>query len=233
MITAAVCDDEESILTYMSEKIRSEFGSLNVEADLFSASDPFLLLEKVKTEPPEVLFLDIDMPKLGGMEIARYITENDIRTLLVFVTSHDALVYKSFQYRPFAFVRKSCFDDEIGDVVQRIKAELQKSGDSFSFKTGSGLFCIKLCEIMYFESDGNYIELHSTNDTYKFRGTIASVESELTGKSFIRIHKGFIVNLRHVFALHGDDLELDSGERLPVGRSNKDNVKRALMRYMR
>ena len=106
MITAAVCDDEESILTYMSEKIRSEFGALNVEADLFSASDPFLLLEKVKTEPPEVLFLDIDMPKLGGMEIARYITENDIRTLLVFVTSHDALVYKSlcrFLARAFSF----------------------------------------------------------------------------------------------------------------------------------
>lgn len=86
---------------------------------------------------------------------------------------------------------------------------------------------------MYFESDGNYIELHSEGDTYKFRGTIASVEAELTGKSFIRIHKGFIANLRRIFALHGDELELDNGERLPVGRSNKENVRRALMRYMR
>lgn len=233
MITAAVCDDEEGILDYMSEKIKAELGRLNAETELFSASDPFVLLERVKTEPPDVLFLDIDMPKLGGMDIARYITENNIGTLLVFVTSHDALVYESFQYRPFAFVRKSCFDNEIGAVLERLTAELQKSGDSFSFKTGSGLFRIKLCDILYFESDGNYIELHSTDDTYKFRGTIASVESELTGKSFIRIHKGFIVNLSHVFALRGDDLKLDSGDILPIGRSNKETIKRALMRYMR
>ncbi len=233
MISAAVCDDEESILNYMSNKIRSEFVKANIDAQLFSASDPFFLLEKIESEVPDVIFLDIDMPKLGGMDIAQFLIDNDIKTLLVFVTSHDALVYKSFKYRPFAFIRKSFFDEEIGSVVSDIVTQLRKSDDNFSFKTGSGLFRVKLCDILYFESDGNYINLHCANGVHKFRATIGSVESELSGKSFIRIHKGFIVNIQHVFALCGDELKLDSGDILPIGRSNKETLKRALMRYMR
>ena len=124
MISAAVCDDEVSILSYMSERIRLEFVRANVDAELFSASDPFVLLEHIKSSAPDVLFLDIDMPKLGGMDIAQFLIDNDIKTLLVFVTSHDALVYSSFKYRPFAFIRKSFFDGEISAVVRDIAAEL-------------------------------------------------------------------------------------------------------------
>ena len=159
--------------------------------------------------------------------------DHDIRTLLVFVTSHDALVYQSFKYRPFAFIRKSFFDEEINIVAQDIITELQKHDATFSFKTSNGMFFIKLCDILYFESDGNYINLHCVNGVHKFRGTIGSALSELSGKSFIRIHKGFIVNLQHVFALCGDELKLDSGDILPIGRSNKETLKQSLMRYMR
>ena len=233
MITAAVCDDEKIVLEDLSAKIARAFGHLGEESKLEAFSDPFLLLEQIRNDPPDVLFLDIDMPKLGGMDIAQFIIDNNIKMLLVFVTSHDALVYKSFKYRPFAFIRKSCFDEEICSVIGEMIAELKKHDDSFSFKTSSGLFRIKLCDILYFESDGNYIDLHCTSDVHRFRGTIGGVESELSHSSFIRIHKGFIVNLLHVYALGGDELTLDSGDVLPIGRSNKEAVKRALMRYMR
>ena len=233
MITAAVCDDEKKVLLDICSKIESAFSGLSETFEITSFDDSFLLLEHIRSSAPNVLFLDIDMPNLGGMDIAQFLIDNDIKTLLVFVTSHDALVYKSFKYRPFAFIRKSFFDEEIGSVVSDIITQLRKSDDSFSFKTGSGLFRVKLCDILYFESDGNYINLHCANGVHKFRGTISSVELELSGKSFIRIHKGFIVNIQHVFALCGDELKLDSGDILPIGRSNKETLKRALMRYMR
>lgn len=233
MLTAAVCDDEKKVLDDMSRRIEAAFSRLGETVELSSFDDPFLLLEHIKSAPPEVLFLDIDMPKLGGMDIAQFLIDNDVKTLLVFVTSHDALVYKSFKYRPFAFIRKSFFDEEIDSAAQEIVTELQKHGGCFSFKTGSGLFRVQLSDILYFESDGNYINMYCTNGVHKFRGTIGGVEAELTKRDFLRIHKGFIVNLRHVFSLCGDELKLDSGDVLPVGRSNKDGVRRALMRFMR
>ncbi len=233
MLTAAVCDDEKKVLDDMCRKIERAFSNLDKIPEIVSFDDPFLLLERIKNNPPDVLFLDIDMPKLDGMDIAQFLIDNNVKTLLVFVTSHDALVYKSFKYRPFAFIRKSFFDDEIDSAAEDIITELKKHDDCFSFKTGTGFFRIRLIDILYFESDGNYINLHCTNDVHKFRGTIGSVESELSGKSFIRIHKGFIVNVRHVFALCGDELKLDSGDILPIGRSNKESVRHAIMRFMR
>ena len=233
MITAAVCDDEKRVLEYLSVKIKNAFEACSKEISLYGTDDPFALVEYMKNSAPQVLFLDIDMPHFGGMDIAQFMIDNNYKTLLAFVTSHDALVYDSFQYRPFAFIRKSHFDDEIDSVVERMVEELQKQDEFFTFKNNEGVFRIPLEDILYFESDSNYVDLHCVERTYKFRGTIGSIDAELSDKGFIRIHKGFLVSERHIFAIKGDDVQLDSGELLPIGRTNRDIVKKAVMRYLR
>ncbi|MBR1692739.1 MAG: response regulator transcription factor [Lachnospiraceae bacterium] len=233
MIKAMVCDDEKRVLEDLSEKITKAFTDFGKPVQLYSTDDPFSLLEHLESIAPQALFLDIDMPRLGGMDIAQFLIDNNFKTLLIFVTSHDALVYSSFQYRPFAFIRKSHFDDEIVPVIGRIISELQKQADFFTFKNSEGLFRIPYEDILYFESDSNYIDLHCKGQRYKFRGTISHIDSELSGKGFLRIHKGFLVNERHIFAIKGDDARLDNNELLPIGRTNRENVKKAMMRYMR
>ncbi len=233
VITAIVCDDEKRVLEEICAKIKAAFDGCGSEAEVCAFDDPFALVERLKSSAPQALFLDIDMPRLGGMDIAQYIIDNNLKTLLVFVTSHDALVYSSFQYRPFAFIRKSRLDEEIVPVVERMIAGLQKDSEFFTFKNSEGVFRVPLDDILYFESDSNYIDLHCSERVYRFRGTIASLEGELAGNGFIRIHKGFLVNERRVYALMGDELRLDSGELLPVGRTNRESVKKAIMRYLR
>lgn len=127
MIKVAFCDDETKILEDLSVKIKKEFEKINCEIDLYTTENSIRLLEYLKSCPVDILFLDIDMPTISGMDIAEALLNSKIKTLLVFVTGQDALVYKSFKYHPFGFIRKAFFDDEITGVVKGLVEEIQKS----------------------------------------------------------------------------------------------------------
>lgn len=120
MIKVAFCDDEAKILEDFSVKIKSEFEKLSCEIDLYTTKNSIELLEYLKNYTVDILFLDIDMPTISGMEIAQTLLNSEIKTLLVFVTGQDALVYKSFKYHPFGFIRKTYFDEEISGVVKSL-----------------------------------------------------------------------------------------------------------------
>lgn len=233
MIQIAVCDDEKQVLNEISSKAQNVFEDINCPTEMFKTDNPFKLLEHLKSNDVDVLFLDIDMPSLSGMDIAQFLMDNEIKTLLIFVTSHDALVYQSFKYHPFGFIRKSHFDEEIGTVVKGLVVELQKKSEYFIFKNNEGFFKVLFSDILYFESESNYINLHCIDKQYRFRSTITSLEQELSSKGFIRTHKGFLVNQQHIFAIKGDDIELSDKKLLPIGRTNRDSIKKTILRYMR
>lgn len=232
MLKIAICDDEPKILEELAFKIENVF-SQKEKTEIYKTSNPFDLLKHLNDKHTDVLFLDIDMPKLNGMDIAEKLLNDSTDTLLVFVTNHDTLVYKSFRYHPFSFIRKSYFDDEIASVANSIIKAFDKSREDFSFKASDGMYRINIGNILYFESDSNYLQLHTDKEVYRFRGTLSSLEKELLPKGFIRTHKGFLVNQQHIYAVKGDDIQLYNKELLPIGRTNKDSVKRAIMRYMR
>lgn len=232
MLKIAICDDEPKILDELAVKIENIFSEKE-KTEIYKTSNPFDLLKHLNDNHTDVLFLDIDMPNLSGMDIAEKLLDGSTDTLLIFVTSHDALVYKSFRYHPFSFIRKSHFDEEIASVADSIIKKFGKNREVFSFKTSDGMYRINIAEILYFESDSNYLQLHTNKEIYRFRGTISSLEKELLKKGFIRTHKGFLVNQQHIYAVKGDDIQLYNNELLPIGRTNKDSVKRAIMRYMR
>lgn len=169
MIKVAFCDDEAKILDDLSVKIKKEFKKLNCEIDLYTAENSINFLEYLKNNPVDILFLDIDMPIISGMDIAEVLLNSEINTLLVFITGQDALVYKSFKYHSFGFIRKTYFDEEISGVVKGLVQELQKNSDAFSFKIGGSFNRIKLKDIIYFESESNYLNLHTKGTVYKFR----------------------------------------------------------------
>lgn len=233
MVKVAFCDDEAKILEDLSVKIKSEFENLSCEIDLYTTKNSIELLEYLKNYTVDILFLDIDMPTISGMEIAQTLLNSEIKTLLVFVTGQDALVYKSFKYHPFGFIRKTYFDEEISGVVKSLVEEMQKSSDTFLFKTNDGFNRIKLRDILYFESESNYINLHTNESVYKFRSTVSAIEKELSTKGFIRTHKGFLVNQEHIFSVKSENVVLSNNVVLPIGRTNRDVIKARIMRYMR
>lgn len=224
-----LCDDEGQILQAMA----AEVGRMQPDCQVRCFEGSSELWEALKEERCDVLCLDIDMPGMSGLELADKMEGLASRPLLVFVTGHDELVYDSLKYHPFGFVRKGYFAEEMDRLLRDCKEELAGRDRHFSFQSGAGRVRLPLSEILFFESDGNYVKLAvRAGEPYRFRNTLHALEAALSGDGFIRIHKGFLVNQRAVRVLRGNEAELENGIRLPIGKSYAQETRSRLMRYM-
>lgn len=224
-----LCDDERQILQNMA----AEMGKMQPDCQVRCFGGSRELWQALGQERCDVLCLDIDMPGMNGLELADKIEKLAARPLLVFVTSHDELVYDSLRYHPFGFVRKGRFAEEMGRLLKDCKEELAGRDRDFSFQSGAERVRLPLSEILFFESDGNYVKMVvREGEPYRFRETLYALEAALSGDGFIRIHKGFLVNQRVVRVLRGNEAELENGVRLPIGKSYAQETRSRLMRYM-
>jgi len=240
-----ICDDELQILRQIGQKVRellpdSRIGELGTSAEL---------LKLLQRQQCDVLLLDIDMPGVTGLEVAEQLNSHVKRPLLIFVTSHDELVYDSLQFHPFGFVRKGFLDKELPKVLQDCKKELLGKKQHYHFRTAEGEVSLPLEEILYFEAEGNYLwvyakasneeelvvqegTLRNMQKRYRFRETMSAVQEVLEARGFVRVHRGFLVNQAAVELLSTDELKLVNGSSIPVGRNYSEAAKKQIMRYM-
>ena len=230
MIRLAICDDEKKILEDMSRKVRTAIDG--AEVSLYSNGMTLLEDIKRKEEGFDILLLDIDMPEISGLEIAETIQHSEKKPLIIFVTSHDELVYDSLQLHPFGFVRKSYLDKELSRVLEDAIREISSKEKNFYFHTAEGDIRLSLKDILYFEAQGNYIRVVTGSEEYRFRETMQALEMALSTDGFVRTHKGFLVNSEAVKIINSDKLILDDKTEIPVGRSYQETAKRSLMRGM-
>ena len=224
-----ICDDEPQMLSDIAKKVSECLPDSDIQTFLTGVK----LLQCLEIEVCDVLLLDIDMPDITGLEIARHLAKQEKRPLLLFVTSHDELVYDSFQYHPFAFLRKSRFDKEIKAALTDCVQELAHRERHFCFKAEGNRVSLLLSDILYFEAEGNYLKLFSKEGQYRFRSTISAVENTLSDCGFIRIHKGFLVNQAAVRLWGSEKVQLSGDTMLPIGKSYAKAAREQFLRYMR
>ncbi|MBQ7066056.1 MAG: response regulator transcription factor [Lachnospiraceae bacterium] len=251
MYKIAMCDDEKEILKNILEKIKLSFDKKDIQATYYQINDSRALMELLQKENLDVLFLDIDMPYLNGMDIAGYINEQGLHTILVFVTSHDALVYQTFAYRPFGFIRKSFIEKELDELTERIKRELIDRKQELILAKGTEIVRILIKDIVYIESEGNYLNIYthknysgqiasdanaSKSHVIKYRETMTNMEKELVHKGFIRCHKGYLVNEDYIEKFKSSEIEIKYKEEtklIPVGRSYEKDVRKKMLIQLR
>ena len=232
MYKIAICDDETKICELYQERVRKVLDKHGFYASIQIFDSEYHFLEECMSGCFHLVLLDIDMPNINGMDIAKLMNGLTIRPILVFVTNQDALVYDTFQYQPLAFIRKSHFEEEIEMVIVRSFEKLHEAKSTYSFRFDSKIVQLNLTDILYFEADQNYLQIYTGDQSYRYRDTLHNVESELIGKGFLRIHKGFLVNQEAVYQMSGDEVVLNNGTVLPIGRTNREQIKQRLMRYM-
>ena len=236
MYQILICDDELNILEKMQEKVKTQFNKEKINADYLAISDSRQLMEYLEKNHVDILFLDIDMPDFSGMDIAGFINKNRLNTMIIFVTSHDALVYQTFEYRPFGFIRKSYIDEEIEPLVKRIVAELDDRKEEIMVTKGQEIIRIPIKDIIFAESSGNYLNIRTDKEEIKIRETMTGIEQELKSKGFKRCHKGYLVNSKYITKLGNGQLDVEYNgftSDIPVGRSYEKDVKRSILELLR
>lgn len=239
MIRIAICDDNKAFINYMTKAVKREFAThttVKFEIESYTSSELFYYHHSIK--PFDIVFLDIDMPELDGFQLASELS-NSNNCYIIFVTSHPELVYDSLYFRPLNFIPKSndsFFVEKLHNVVNQLFNEMKQNTTIVLENKAVGRVALAIKNIYYIESNKHYVTYYSEgNQPIKMRENIGELETYLADYDFVRIHKSFLVNLRHIFNLDKskDEIIFKKGFRLNMSKNYKQLVDEKLTQYLR
>lgn len=233
MVNIAVIDDEIIILNYIHKKINIVMNDLNIECQIYNFSDSYYALKEIEKQKFDIVFLDIDMPDVSGIEIAKQIRKSNSDSEIIFVTNKDELVYDVIKYAPFRFIRKSKFDIEIYEAIQSYIEKLNSKNFLYTFSTSNGKKITDLRNVKYVEASSHKLHVHEINSKFIANGNLNEIEEFLHICGFIKIHQSFIVNYRFIDLIKYKEVILDDATRLPISRGRYEKIKIDYMQLSR
>ncbi len=231
----AVCDDNNAALKVLNKSITNAFSKFTDEFNVMNFSDGTVLLNEHKKEPFDIVFLDIDMPVISGFDIADNINQ-DSETFIVFLTTHDELVYSSIKFQPFRFIRKAYLQDELTEAVKALIDAYNKRIMSikYKFQTKNGDVFLNLQNIMYIEIYGHWLRIYiNSGESLECYGSLTSLEEQLAQFDFVRTHKSYLVNCQYIYSIQPRLVILDDKTEIPLSRYKVENVKHKHKKYLR
>ncbi len=234
MINIGVCDDDKNFLDFIESRIIEilQDEKENIRIHKFKNGRDFLKAYKKEDKPFDLIFLDIYMPQIDGLEVAEIIRKKDEESLLIFLTSMEEEVYKAFKYNTFRFIRKSHMDEELEEAL--ISAMEELAVEKHIFKTSQGQVVLSTNEILYFEFMERVVHIVTFDNKYRTNiRRFKDIENIFLPKGFVGIHRSCIVNQNYIKAIENLEITLDNGEKLPVSRYRMDDVKKAFIKAAR
>lgn len=228
MLNIAVVDDSIESLNVFSGAIKGAFSSFGVDVhvDSFSKSESFI--EGFVKEEYDIYFLDVNMPKYSGIEIAKKLRNQGNSNEIVFVSSDEQKVFECFSVTPFGFIRKDKFLNDLSKIVnlymttndQKIKQDRIKK-----IKINGDTVSINIYNVLYAEGNRNYQMLHmNDSSSINLRLPMKELESKLEPYGFIRIQKGFLVNYRFIRKINSESITLTNNVNLTLSKHLKKDV---------
>lgn len=226
----AICDDEKIFRKCLRELlVKDNFaGGADIRVEEFESGEALLNACEKGTTRYDILFLDIRMPGLDGLETARALRQKGEKCLIVFLSSLAEYARKGYEVRAFRYLLKEEAERELGKVMEACRKELGEER-WFSFAQGHETYRISLEDILYFESKKRLILLHTETESYSFYQKLDEVEGKLEGGRFLRCHRSYLVQERYVRSWKGNSLWLTDGTELPISRGYEKEVNRRLM----
>ncbi len=232
MLKIAICDDEKTVCDYIEKRTRDYLAKIDEDAVLAVFHDGAPLVRNCEENPTafDIIFLDIKMKTVNGVDCAKQLRDSGVGALIVFVTSSAEYVFTGYEVKAFRYILKTDLVNAFDRIFGECLKEISKSDDSFyTIKTASSVNNVPLNDILYFESNKRVLVVHTKNAQYSFYEKLDKVEKDLDGKDFIRTHQSYLVNARKIKSLSKDCAELHGGETVPVSKSKSAAVKNAYL----
>jgi two-component system LytT family response regulator len=228
MLKAVIVDDEELARGYLRELLRPH-PEIEIVAD---CGNGFEAVKAIAETEPDLLFLDVQMPKLDGFEVLELI-DPARAPVVIFVTAYDQYAMRAFDAHAADYLLKPFDTSRFERALERARSRLGERRvmpeiapavrERIVVKDGTKVHVIPLGKLDYVEAQDDYVALHSEGKSYLKQQSIASVEAMLDPARFVRIHRSAIVNLERVARIepYGKDSRLAilaDGSRLPVSK---------------
>jgi two-component system LytT family response regulator len=251
MTIRAMIVDDEPLARRRIRSLLAEAGDIEVAAECANGKEA---IQAIEASPPDLLFLDIQMPELDGFDVLQAVGVGHV-PVVIFVTAYDQFAVRAFEAHALDYLLKPFDDERFGAALQRARTQIrqQRGGDldrrlrallaearrdrgylqRLAVPTGQRSVLIRTDQIDWIEAERNYIRLHVGGRTHLLRENLSRMESALDPAVFCRIHRSTIVNINRIQAveapLRGESLVvLHDGTKLTSGRSYRANL-RAVM----
>ncbi|MBQ9120758.1 MAG: response regulator transcription factor [Clostridia bacterium] len=232
-LRVGICDDEPIQTEYVASIVHgwADVRGNRVETVAFSSAEAFLF-EYAEDRSYDILFLDIEMDKMNGIELAKRIRTENEDVQIVFVTGYPDFIGEGYEVSALHYLMKPVGREKLYAVLDRAAAAREKGRRYLLLPDGKKLFRVAAEDLVYGESDGHYVLLHTEQDTHRLRMTVPELDHHL-GEGFCRISRSFVVGLPHVRRIGKTGVVLDNGTELPLGRGMYDEVSQAFVKYLR
>lgn len=250
MLSVLVADDEKIARRRLARLIH-ETGEAEVVAACAGGKDAITQIIELK---PQILFLDVQMPDIDGFQVLAEI-QGKASPLIVFVTAFDRYAVRAFEFHAVDYLLKPYDTARFREAFSRAKQKLAQGGskederiraliaeyfsaqtpkakpalDRLTVKIDGVLKVIRVADIDWFATEGNYLRIHLGSGSYLVRSTAASIEPQLDPSAFVRIHRRYIVNVDRIVEIQpwfaGDAIVvLRNGAKLKMSRTFRERL---------
>ncbi len=232
----AICDDEISTCEELDQMTSRIFHSegLDSDIDVFYSGEVFVNHINGSEMSYDFVLLDIELYELNGVGVGNYIRNklSDVRTQIIYISSKTSYAMDLFCISPLDFLVKPISQDRLKAAIKRGIAILVSLQECFECMSGKNIIRIPTSQILYFESEGRKICLHTSSEDTWFYEKLSHV-ADMLSSAFIQIHKSYIVNVNAVKEFHADHVILFDMRELPISRTFRDSVRRYMMERLR
>ncbi len=215
----AICDDDllmcGRIETILYEHCKA--GQIHIQCEVFDNGIE-LLNQIADFNEYQIYILDIGMPGIDGLEIARKIRKNSDYAVIIFITSHHELMQEAFEVLAFNYLVKPFEDERVVQVLLKAIDYVKKRKKEFIFKNGKTTQVIIYEKILYFESQKRKMIIHTKEESYECYASMKNTLKQLDLHQFTQIHASYIVNMERIRTTIAFEIELQTGEHIPISK---------------
>ena len=228
MFKIAVCDDVASVCNELKTMIMDMKNDLiykEITIDTFYSGEA--LIDNIKEENLyDLIFLDIELGKINGVEVGHIIREQmeDYVTKIIYISSKDIYDRQLFDVQPLHFLKKPIDSKKVFDDIQLAMKISEKENRNFEFKSFRNTIKVPYRDILYFESRGRKVFLVGTKNNYTFYGNIKDLE-EVLPKFFIHPNRSYFVNYEFVTCFKFEELIMTDGSIIPISRNKRKEIR--------
>jgi two-component system LytT family response regulator len=248
MLNAIIVDDEIHSCKTLEALLKRDCPQVNLVALCSNGEEA---IRMIKQSNPDVVFLDVEMPRMNGFEMLERLPQ--INFHLIFVTSYDAYALKAIRFSAIDYLLKPINRDELKAAVEKVTNRMQvplpeqlkiilekmqhpvASTDRIALPTLEGLQMLPIDSIISCEADDNYTTLHlKGNKKIVVSSTLKVIEELLEDHSFVRIHRSYLVNLKEIekyVKADGGYVVMSDGSEILISRNKKEELLKQLLPY--
>jgi len=223
-MTCIAIDDEPKALEVI-ERYCQKIGLVSLKA---AFREPLRAIEFLNREKVDLIFLDINMPDISGMQLLQTLSP---RPLIIFTTAYSQYAVESYELNALDYLLKPVTFERFLLAINKAVAALSTKntagpdeGAAIFIKSGPQTHRVKVSDILYLEKEGNYITVHLKEGNILIRENMGDIFDLVPATDFIRVHKSYVVGIRHISMIEVHQLIVD-GKKIPVGSTYRDSLR--------